>query len=76
VAFYKGGCVARFTPSGSVDRVIDLPAEKPLSLCFGGTQRSDLYVVTGTSDTRNDETGSVYRIPVGVRGTKVVVARI
>lgn len=76
VAFYRGGCVARFDPEGGVAAVIDVPAEKVLSLCFGGTDRTALYVVTGTSDTRPDETGSIFRIPAGECGTKVDAARI
>ncbi len=76
VAFYRGGCVARFAPSGEVAQVVDLPAAKTLSLCFAGSDRRALYVVTGTDDDQPGDTGSIYRIPVAVRGAMVDVARI
>ena len=76
VAFYRGGCVARFTAEGALDDVIPVPAPKPLSLCFGGRDRSVLLVVTGTSDERAGTTGSVLCLPARVPGTRVGVARI
>jgi sugar lactone lactonase YvrE len=76
VAFYRGGCVASFAPTGQVGRVIEMPAHKPLSLCFGGQDWSELYVVTAKSEKQPDDSGSIYRIPLGVPGTKVDAARI
>src|SRR5690606_7377045 len=35
-ARYGGGCVVRFAPDGSVDRVIDVPASQPTCPAFGG----------------------------------------
>jgi D-xylonolactonase len=75
-AFYRGGCIASFAPTGGVARIIEMPAHKPLSLCFGGRELTELYVVTGTSDTQPDDNGSIYRISLGVRGTRVDLARI
>src|SRR6266540_5479257 len=46
VALYGGGCVARFTADGELDRTIDVPAELVTSLCFGGPGRDELVVVT------------------------------
>ncbi len=76
VAFYRGGCVARFAPNGDLARRIDIPALKPLSVCFGGADGSDLYVVTGKSEPGADDTGSIFRIRPGVRGAPVGVACI
>jgi gluconolactonase len=76
VAFYRGGCVARFSPSGRIARVVDVPAHKALSLCFGGADGRDLYVVTAKTDDRADSGGSIVRMSAGVRGTKVDPARI
>jgi gluconolactonase len=73
IAFYRGGCVARFDPDGGLARVVTMPVEKPLSLCFGGPDRTDLYIVTGSS---GDDTGSVFFLPVDVPGTRVHLARI
>ena len=46
VALYGGGCVARYTPEGKLDRRIDVPARDVTSLCFGGPDQRDLYIVT------------------------------
>jgi sugar lactone lactonase YvrE len=73
IAFYRGRCVARFDPDGSLARLVTVPAEKPLSLCFGGPDRTDLYIVTGSSGA---ETGCVFVLPVDVPGTRVDPARI
>jgi sugar lactone lactonase YvrE len=73
IAFYRGGCVARFDPDGSLARVVTMPVEKPLSLCFGGPDRTDLYIVTGSSGA---ETGSVFVLPVDAPGTPVPAVRI
>src|SRR5438132_10037078 len=35
---------------GNLLGVIEVPAFKPLSLCFGGPVRTDLYVVTGSGE--------------------------
>jgi sugar lactone lactonase YvrE len=43
---WDGGCVVRFTPRGEVDMVIDVPAAKPTSCAFGGSDLADLYITT------------------------------
>ena len=73
IAFYRGGSVARFDPSGSLERLVEMPVEKPLSLCFGGPDRTDLYIVTGSSGAQS---GSIYVLSVDVPGTAVDVARL
>ena len=46
VADYMAGCVKGFDPSGAeVDR-IEVPSKFVTSLCFGGADRRDLYIVT------------------------------
>ena len=49
VAFYDGWAVRRYTPAGSLDRVIHLPAARITSCAFGGPDLSDLYVTSATS---------------------------
>jgi L-arabinonolactonase len=46
------GKMARFAPDGRVERVIDLPATHPTSLCFGGA-RLDKAFVTSISRSTN-----------------------
>jgi D-xylonolactonase len=76
VAAYGGGCVTRFTPQGDVDLHLEVPAKEIASLCFGGTDRRDLYVVTG--DNRSDPGlgGSIFRTRSDVPGLPVAPARV
>ncbi len=46
VACGDAGGVARFAADGTLDRTLDVPATFVTSLCFGGADRRDLYVVT------------------------------
>ncbi|GGW38771.1 calcium-binding protein [Streptomyces lucensis JCM 4490] len=46
VALWDGGAVRRYTPSGELDRVIELPARRVTACAFGGAALTDLYVTT------------------------------
>jgi D-xylonolactonase len=76
VAMFAGGCAARLTPAGDLDRQIDVPAEQVASLCFGGADLRDLYIVT--ADNRNDVSlgGTVFRTRVEVPGLPAPLARV
>lgn len=45
-ARWGGGCVVRFAPDGSIDRVVDIPAARVTSCAFGGPDLDRLYVTT------------------------------
>ena len=53
--------VVRYTPSGKVDRIVEVPAEKPSCCCFGGTQLDTLYITTA------DRAG-LFAVTPGVKG--------
>ena len=76
VAFYRGGCVVRFTPDGEIARHVPVPALKPLSVCLSTGPEPVLYVVTGTREPGSGETGSVYRLTVDIPATPLHRARI
>ena len=40
--------VARFTPAGVLDQVIEVPTFKPTSVCFGGADNKTLYITSRT----------------------------
>lgn len=54
-ACFDSGAIVRYKPDGSEDRVVPLPAPHKViaSLCFGGPDWRDLYVVTAGSDGVN-----------------------
>lgn len=76
VASAVGGCVVRLTPDGDVDQRLEVPANAVTSLCFGGTDRRDLYVVTADNTDDPERRGSVFRAAVDVAGALVHRARI
>ena len=45
-ARYEGGCVARITPDGRIDRVIAIPATRVTACTLGGAGLRTLYVTT------------------------------
>jgi len=64
VALGSGGGIARFTPDGVLDEVIDVPGRCVSSLAFSGMA---IYVTT---------VGAQLRLDVGVEGLAVGEARI
>ena len=40
--------MTRYAPDGSVDRIVDLPVERPTSVVFGGDDLRTLYITTAT----------------------------
>lgn len=77
VAFYDGWAVRRFTPTGMLDRVVDLPAARITSCCFGGAALDQLYVTSardGLSPSQAAEqahAGAVFVIEPGVAGLPI-----
>ncbi|HKD70445.1 MAG TPA: SMP-30/gluconolactonase/LRE family protein [Candidatus Binataceae bacterium] len=58
VAVVFSSCVMRFRSDGTLDRKVELPVKKVVSLVFGGADLRDLYVVTAQSRSQK---GAIYR---------------
>lgn len=72
-----GWQVVRVTPAGTVDRIIDMPVEKPTKVMFGGTNLDTLYVTSlsqGLDPAREQpQAGSLFAITgLGVSGVPEV----
>lgn len=73
-AQYAGGCVVRYTPAGSIDRVIELPVSQPTCCAFGGPQLDTLYITSAAQRlgpqalAQQPLAGSVFAVRPGVRG--------
>ena len=79
VAVVGAGVVARFTPEGTPDRRIPVPATMVTSLCFAGPDRDQLIVVTADNTDDASRRGTVFRLPagdVGATGLPPPLARI
>lgn len=73
MAGVDGWRVYRITPQGKLDRVIDLPIERPSKPMFGGTNRDVLYVTSLgiglTEAERQPQAGSLFAITgLGITG--------
>lgn len=79
VAVYGGGGVVRFTPGGTLDRRIDVPAVAVTSLCFAGPTLSELIVVTADNTDDPSRGGTIFRVAatnVGEVGLPAPLARV
>jgi gluconolactonase len=76
VALYGSGCVARYRPDGAPDGSLEVPASSVTSLCFGGADRRDLYVVSADNSDDPERGGSIFRTRVDVPGLAAPLARI
>lgn len=66
VALAHGGAVAVYEPDGRLRTRIPVPLPMVTSVCFGGDDLRDLYVVTGSRGGPHENCGSVFvtRAPV------------
>jgi gluconolactonase len=76
VALGGGGALARLTPAGAVDRVLEVPSPFVAGCCFGGADRRDLYVATMGNAEDAARGGTLFRTRVDVAGLMAPPARI
>ena len=76
VAVAHGSRVDVFEPDGSLRKQIEVPVPMVTSVCFGGEDLRDLYVVSGWRGLSHDRAGAVFRVKVDVPGLPVPPARV
>lgn len=77
IADFRGGCVRALDPvDGSERDRIEVPAVAVTSLCFGGSDRRDLYIVTADNTDDPDRAGSIFRTRAETPGVPVPLARV
>jgi len=68
------GRVVRYSPAGTIDRVIELPVTRPTSCMFGGDNLDVLYITTARETLTPEQiaqaplSGSLFATKPGVRG--------
>ena len=73
-AQFNAGRVVRYAPDGRIDRVIELPVERPTCCAFGGPELNILYVTTASQKMSVTEleaqplAGALLALDVGIRG--------
>lgn len=76
VADAHGGAVAVFEPDGSLRQRVAVPVPMVTSVCFGGGDLQDLYIVTGSEGAERDKAGAVFKMRAPVPGVPVSPARV
>lgn len=77
VALAGGGHgVAVYDPSGQQRDFIEIPLPMCTSVCFGGDELTDLYIVSGSAGAASDRAGAIFRVRVDVAGLPVAPARV
>lgn len=74
VALAEGGRVQRYLADGTPDAAVEIPDPMVTSVCFGGADMMDMYIVTGGSV--EDVGGAVYRTRATVAGVPTPLARV
>jgi L-arabinonolactonase len=73
-ARWDGWCLVRFAPDGRVDRIVELPVQRPTSCAFGPPGSTTLYVTSAAFDlapdvlARQPWAGGLLAVEVGVTG--------
>jgi len=70
------GAVRGFAPDGAEVGRVEVPARMVTSVCFGGADRRDMYVVTGDNTAEAERGGTIYRTRADVAGCPVDLARV
>ena len=76
VADAHGGRVAVFGADGRHRRDVRVPRPMVTSLCFGGDDLRDLYIVTGSRGGPSESCGTLYRLRCDVPGLPLPLARV
>lgn len=76
VALAHGGAVAVYEPDGTLRERISVPLPMVTSVCFGGGDLQDLYVVTGSRGGPHENCGTVFVMRAPVAGAPLAPARM
>ena len=77
VALAAGGSgVAVYEPDGLLREIISIPHPMCTSVCFGGDDLRDLYIVSGSDGLDGDSRGGVFKVRAAVAGLPVALARV
>lgn len=73
VALWGGGAVHRYTPSGELDAVVQVPVTNVTSCAFGGADLRTLYITTSRQGLAEPEphAGGLFAVETGVAGAPV-----
>ena len=67
---WGGSCVVRYTPSGEVDQVIEMPVENITNCVFGGKDLKTLFITSANNPGKNQHEldGSLFSVNLNYQG--------
>ena len=67
---WGGSCIVRFTPTGEVDQIIEMPVQNITNCIFGGSDMKTLFITTASNreENKNDLDGSLFAINLNYQG--------
>ena len=67
---WGGSCIVRFTPSGKVDQIIEMPVQNITNCIFGGSDMKTLFITTASNEgkNKNDLDGSLFSVNLNYQG--------
>lgn len=68
VACWGGSCVRRFTPDGTPDRSIALPASQITNCTFAGPDLNRMFVTSAADGVDEEHGGALFEVDPGCRG--------
>lgn len=74
VALFGSGAVRRYSPSGVLDEVVEVPTRQVTACTFGGPNLNELFITTsreGLEPGMDPLAGSLFRVDAGVSGQPV-----
>lgn len=75
VALAGGHGVAGYSADGALLELLKIPEPMCTSVCFGGEDLTDLFVVSGSDGMPGDQAGAVYRCPAPTQGLALAFAQ-
>ena len=76
IAMAYGSRVDVFESNGALRESLPVPLPMVTSVCFGGPDLKDLYVVTGSRGGPSDVCGTIFRMRVDVPGLPISEAKV
>ncbi len=73
-AEWDGWRIVRYTPEGTVDRVVEMPVQRPTSCMFGGPDLSTVFVTSASRGLTPDQlaqqpgAGGLFALATDTRG--------
>jgi gluconolactonase len=76
IATPQSGLVKGFSPVGAQIGSIRIPVPMVTSLCFGGMDLQDMYIVSGSEGLDTPQSAGIYRVRMDIPGLERPLARV